>query len=96
MLLCWSDSPSLTTVYYRLGGHVTLAFVVRCACGWRVWTLCVCVAVGCIVSTHSYSWLKVSYLVCRVAALYRGDCTLCNAELEEFEYCLVAGSVFLL
>lgn len=28
--------------------------------------------------------------------LYRGDCTLCNAELEEFKYCLVTMSTFLL
>lgn len=58
--------------------------------GWKVGIVLCYGVLHCAIG----SWLKV--VTWCFVVLYWGDCTLCNTELEEFKYCLVAMSMFLL
>lgn len=55
-----------------------------------------CWVLLCIALCKAFQAAGLQFVTQCLVALYRGDCTWCNTELEEFEYCLLAMSVFLL
>jgi hypothetical protein len=73
------------------------AFVYRWPGGWRSLNCALCYHVShCVGCMDAFWQLALVLLLDVLWYCYGGDSTLCNSELEEFEYCSVAVSVFLI
>lgn len=95
VLHCWLHlCVCVTSAYYHSGGHTISAFVYGCACGLESLN-CVLLPCGALCQ-HIPPAAGLRFVTWCFVVLYRGDRTLRNTELEEFEYCLVAMSIFLL
>lgn len=92
--LAGSICVCVTSAYYHSGGHTISAFVYGCAWGLESWN-CALLPCGALCQ-HIPPAAGLRFVTWCFVVLYRGDCTLRNTELEEFEYCLMAMSIFLL